>query len=317
MPTLRRFSFASLLGSLSLALTACSTVMLEAPVTESGVPEAPVTTSTNASRAVGDVCALDAQCASRRCSADADAGSCGVCLDARKLGESCDGPLQVCSASAACGDGVCRSTKKIVGDACELGPKGGDLGSCDDELYCAGQPGDQQGTCATYVPVGGACQSFTGYCVEGAVCMDSGVCAILPAGSCRYDEDCGAAEFCAGTGLCQTATLTEGAACGLVNGTFIDDDCVPGTVCGNLEFPNGGGGQGTLWTCVALPVEGDPCVTGACAEGLFCASYFDGELPLCQRRGSVGATCGDNAAWIDDCAPGLECRGEVCELACD
>src|SRR5262245_41713149 len=72
-------------------------------------------------RQAGVACAFDSQCASHQCSADVENGGCGVCLDVQQLGQPCDGPLQGCSTSAVCEDGVCQSTKKVAGEPCALG----------------------------------------------------------------------------------------------------------------------------------------------------------------------------------------------------
>jgi len=85
----------------------------------------------------GMPCAFDEQCAGARCSASGD--GCGVCLTPRKLGEACIGLLDTCARSATCTNGVCVSTKKVVGQTCALGPGGLlplDQKECDDELYC-------------------------------------------------------------------------------------------------------------------------------------------------------------------------------------
>src|SRR5689334_13147180 len=114
MPTLRHTSIVALLGWISLgALAACA-----APE-----PEAPLAWGSQTFKDIGSACAFGSQCESLRCSADVESGGCGVCLDVRKLGERCDGPLQGCSASAVCQDGVCQSTKKLVGESCQIGPK--------------------------------------------------------------------------------------------------------------------------------------------------------------------------------------------------
>src|SRR5689334_7867120 len=62
-------------------------------------------------RMAGAACAFDKQCVSGRCSADIPSGGCGVCLDVRKLGESCGGPDQSCNKSAVCEKGVCQSRR--------------------------------------------------------------------------------------------------------------------------------------------------------------------------------------------------------------
>jgi hypothetical protein len=308
MPTLRRTKIFALLGLLSFgALAAC----------ESPEPEALIAWSSRAFMDVGAACAFDSQCESQQCSADVESGGCGVCLDVRKLGERCDGPLQGCSASAICQNGVCQSTKKTIGESCMLGPKGGDEHECDDELYCSGRPGGQ-GACSARVPPGGACGPYTSGCVEGTSCT-SGVCTLPPAGSC-WMSGCEAGFFCDDTDTCRPATLPLGAPCGIVDGHFVDNECQPGTVCGSLEWPQGGGGPGTMSTCLPLPGAGELCIGVKCAEGLFCAEQTTdstGVVPKrCEPLRAEGEPCSNNYIFHIDCALGLECRGDVCERAC-
>lgn len=241
-----------------------------------------------------------------------------MCLDARKLGERCDGPLQGCSASAICQDGVCKSTKKVAGETCSLGPKGGDLDECDDELFCAGKPGEQ-GTCLARIPVGGSCQLLRAGCVSGAVCSSSGTCTIPPPNSCVL-RSCEAGFFCDAAQTCQPATLPPGAECGIVDGEFIDNACQPGFVCGSLEFPEGGGGPATVTTCLPPPGAGEVCIAGQCAEGLFCAEQTTDSVGVVPRRceplRGEREACSNDPWFHIDCAAGLECRAGACQPAC-
>jgi hypothetical protein len=99
-------------------------------------------------RPAGAACAFDMQCATHRCSADVEAGTCGECVTIEALDHDCTGPHQGCSISAVCKDGVCQSLRKVEGEACSFGPKGEDLAECDIELYCAHVGAlDEPGTC--------------------------------------------------------------------------------------------------------------------------------------------------------------------------
>ncbi|MFT3772451.1 MAG: hypothetical protein QM820_44220 [Minicystis sp.] len=110
----------------------------------------------------------------------------------------------------------------------------------------------------------------------------------------------------------------EGALCGVVDGNFVDDACVPGLVCGSLEFPNGGGGPETVSTCVPLPEAGEPCIHETCGEGLFCYKPLDdsGDLPSCQPPRGEGEACINGGYYGTRCAAGLECRNATCQVAC-
>jgi hypothetical protein len=208
------------------------------------------------------------------------------------------------------------------GASCALGPKGGDAGECDDELYCAGKPGDASGTCAARIPRGEAC--IEGYdqapCARGGVC-DGKVCIeykYQEVGESCGVQPCRQGLFCDDvTRLCRPGALPQGTACGVVGGSIVEDECAPGTTCGSLEWPNGGGGEGTLSTCIPLPHAGEPCIIYRCAAGLFCNPSHDGvTLPLCEAPRQIGEACSNGFDAVE-CAAGLECRNRVCAAACE
>jgi hypothetical protein len=91
-------------------------------------------------------------------------------------------------------------------------------------------------------------------------------------------------------------------------------------VCGNLDWPNGGGGQETIQTCVPLPGEDELCIGGQCAPGLFCAEQTTdstGVVPKrCERLRGEGEACSRAYVFHVDCEPDLECRNSVCAPAC-
>ncbi|MFT3772452.1 MAG: hypothetical protein QM820_44225 [Minicystis sp.] len=149
-------------------------------------------------RAVGAACAFDDQCSSQRCSADAQQGTCGACVELRALGESCNGPNQGCSTSAVCEDGVCRSTKKGLGEECGLEAKGGDRGDCDDTLYCAqiDNMNWDSGVCTEYLPVGGDCSDPHSRCAKGTICNEAHQCEILEPDSCKGWSSCAENYHC-------------------------------------------------------------------------------------------------------------------------
>lgn len=278
-----------------------------------------VLSTSTAPRKTGDACAFDKQCASERCSADEYVGGCGVCLEVRMLGESCGGPVQSCNKSADCVNGVCQSKRKVLGESCSVGGKGGD--PCDDEFYCD-HPLGYQGTCVAPVTVGGACELSSSICVKGAYCDESGVCAVPPADSCAL-RPCSAGSFCDDHKTCRPATLKAGESCGSVDGKTVNNGCAPGTACGNAASPSTGGGPPqNVDTCLPLPEEGEICVRNKCAAGLFCAQQTTNSIglvpPRCEALREEGDDCFSvNSPWHIDCGAGLECRNYVCERACD
>jgi hypothetical protein len=147
--------------------------------------------------------------------------------------------------------------------------------------------------------------------VQGAYCAPSGTCAIPPANSCVLTP-CAAGLFCHEYRTCLPATLPLGAPCGIVDGSFVDNDCMPGTVCEN--------GQDTIDACVPLPGAGELCIRDRCAQGLFCAEQTTdstGVVPRrCEPLRAEGEACSTAYIFHIDCAAGLECRNATCAPAC-
>lgn len=259
-------------------------------------------------------CAFDDQCEGQRCSASGD--GCGVCLTPRKLGETCVGPLDACARSATCRDGVCVSTKKVVGQTCALGPGGllpVDQKECDDELYCeASDVTSTSGICREARGIGEACSSLFAECESSLRCVDD-TCVRGPG---ALGEPCGPYPGCADDTLecnartmtCETGTLTLGEQCGIVDGSFIDRVCAPPNVCWTKDGM-------TQTVCVTLPSEGEPCARYQCAAPLFCRMKNDND-DRCERPRNEGEACERNNYGPIPCAAGLECRGSVCRPSC-
>lgn len=299
------------------SLAACSLTPLGSPAPSS----APVTPG------LGLACAVDAQCASHRCSADIVSGSCGVCVDPRKLGERCDGPLQGCNPSAICDQGICKSTKKTVGEACALGAKGGDRRECDDELFCSRIDGAEEPMCLPLIliPVGEPCnfEPWAGLCTGGAYCSaDVGGICVLPVSTSCNSTSCGVGNYCSNDGRCTPEIHPLGAPCDIVNGKIVGGECVAGTVCYGHHVPQPDGGTQWLTACVPLPLQGELCIRDRCATGLFCARQaaesdpVHGEVTRCEVVRNEGEACTTLLYFNITCAAGLECRGEVCMQPC-
>ena len=325
---------------LTLALPACSTLPAQSPAdagpadlsepaqNDAGLRQCVITElhplpPAAINRPVGAPCAFGSQCRSGGCSADVAAGGCGICLDVQSLGARCDGPMQGCSASATCQQGVCKSWKKVIGNPCKLGPKGGDEGECDDDLYCNGKPGET-GICATRLPPGSDCTWYGVPCARSETC-DGKHCfpAYLRAkiGEGCLGRTCEDGLFCNPVGyVCAQPTLQKGDACGIQDGHFIGNDCAPGLTCGDPRYPNGGGGTDAKSTCIGLPGQCKPCNIYHCAPGLFCMEpdpHSSGiYLPICEHLHREGEPCSTVFWWNIDCAPDLECRKGVCVPAC-
>jgi hypothetical protein len=294
MSFLRTLAALPLLLSTPLALAAGCSSSVASPFSAAGNP---------GGYALGAPCAFDDQCVTGRCSADPAAGTCGACVTIEALGQDCTGPHQGCSVSAVCKGGVCTSLRKVEGEACALEAKGGDRGECDVELYCEhGAEQYSEGTCARRIPLGESCGDGT-LCVVGATC-EQGVCEVPVPGACWYGYACGHGYRCGDDILCHPGTLALGEACGIVDGSFIDNDCGPGLVCGN-------------GTCVPGFGQGETCMYWQCADGLFChVSVESDALSICEAPRAEGEACSNDNVVPIQCAEGLECRGDVCRAAC-
>jgi hypothetical protein len=147
----------------------------------------------------------------------------------------------------------------------------------------------------------------------GAWCTHD-VCAIPVPGVCSFGSFCNYGAFCGADLVCHPGTLPQGAACSVVNGAAIGNDCGPGLVCQAQEHSSGG----TAHTaCVPLPGKGQPCVHESCNEGLFCFKPLeDYRQMFCDVPRGEGEACRNDNYLRVPCAAGLECRGNTCRVAC-
>lgn len=255
----------------------------------------------------GAACGSGVECQSGRCSTAGAA--CGQCLEYRRLGESCGAPTQVCSWTAACVNGVCRTSKGSVGALCQPGPKGGDGDDCDVELACVAKANGVH-VCQRRMPVGGPCNAWN-ECRTGASCSARHLCEAwrkLPGNSCRAGATCAAGTGCDDQETCLPLSSLRALGDDCSVGT--QGRCAEGLTCGNLQYRNGGGAPwDTKWSCLALPVGGDVAINFRCARGFF-ADPKDASH-TCQPALGVGKHCASD----DWCAAGFECRG-TCEAPC-
>jgi hypothetical protein len=163
--------------------------------------------------------------------------------------------------------------------------------------------------------MGAACIYGLDVCAGGACNYMTNVCA--PLGPSCYDA-CPAGQFCdSNDQTCKPATLPAGAGCGIVNGNFVNNDCVVGTACtprpGDVTPP-------VDTTCAPIVGEGAVCVDHGCEAGLYCHDqdpYNTNPPPrTCQRYRALGESCSNDPYFVTKCSPELECRGDVCQTPC-
>ena len=267
------------------------------------------------------VCAFGSQCESGACSSDELAGTCGHCLESQPLGAPCGMPHQACGPHATCDFGVCKDSEIPIGQPCELGPLGEDVGRCVDEAFCLdgnAMNDGSLGTCVHRAKLGEACTANP----PGTPCLSNAACengACVPNVPRKLGESCDQAPceadlFCDGP-ICHLRMLKEGDPCGIQNGQLLPGDCVKGLLCGNLDH------SGTGDTCVLPPKEGAACFHDQCAEGLLCDQPVleDGSsgTPFCTQPHGEGQACGINPNGPASlCQSSLECRAHVCRVAC-
>lgn len=243
-------------------------------------------------RAVGDSCIFDDQCASGACSARyVFQEQCGVCQNVAAPGGACGADLacprgQDCGEGSVCVDQLLMPGSETPGPPAALGQPCTAFPGCAEGLSCeAPGEGTTEGTCVAAPPLGAACvETFgsAGLCAEGATC-DS-----RPGGTC-------------------VALGQIGEPCGFTA-------CVPEAYCNVI-----GDDFGQSHTCLAPRVPGDPCVrapgfereTSVCADGLECIEVNDAgdQPPLCATPRELGESCDGRLAL---CVDGGRCEGGTC-----
>lgn len=299
-----------------LALVACGGAHTSPGAEETTATTSPAGTFATGRR-VGAACAFAEQCGSGSCSAAYGSGVCGFCQDVRALGATCSNSLDVCSYTAECTAGVCRTKVRDLGETCTLQPKGGS--DCDSDLYCdagkeAATTSDPSGVCRPRIPEGKACSdaSLAKYfaCAGRASCSE---------GVCRENRSARLGESCADTGCetglsCEPTTrrciptpLMQGSACGIVDGRYVDG-CPSGTICGRRD-----GAVGAPESCLPLPHAGERCIRETCSAETFCEDLYSGRE---GRRCVTKRILGDVCKYKEECGTNLECRAGTCQAAC-
>ena len=169
----------------------------------------------------GAACAEDAQCNSAKC-VHPVGGGCGTCGTAPKAGESC--------AKFACGDGlVCGPGNAVCAPYGRLGDNCDGDHPCLPSLSCKGS--NKMGTCIKPLALNAGCDPLAAeYCG----------CAIANG------------EYCApGSKTCQPLTFAKaGAACGLVNNSFVVCAASGHCTATNIFIPG---------TCLKFAADGAAC----------------------------------------------------------
>ena len=229
--------------------------------------------SSAGTRAPGQACAFNSQCASLSC--DLASTECGQCTSLGDLDADCSAAGITCKPGLFCD----RSTKRCATYV---------YTSPDDPRFAKGM----------------ACTPRTG-CNAGLYCAANGVCALKPTlgMSCLDAPACGDDSYCALADNFCTALPGFGAPCGV--GLGGDSVCPTGAACWSFDtsstcMPLGGSGT----TCE----RDEHCQAGlscACAdETTNCAKRS------CMTLGLTNAVCGVAGAG---CHPSFTCTAGKCQ----
>ena len=289
-------------------------------------------------KGLGDVCAMNTDCASN------------FCVDGVCCGEACTDGCKACSmaktgtVSGTCAfvsgntdpDNECASTADCNGaGVCELA----NGLTCTTNTQCA------SGSCVDGFCCNMACSGSCQACSAAKTGGADGTCGPVSANTDPDNECLGAAD-CDGANACELAlggTCTLGAQC--ASGFCTDGVCCNETCSGTCRACNVGGSMGT---CTNVPSNQDPanecvggdcngagvcevgngvmctqgsqCASGNCVDGVCCNALCDGACEACSaaKTGGVDGTCSFITIDSDpdnECAL-AECNGTgACEVA--
>jgi len=191
-----------------------------------------------------------------------------------------------CGAPGQCASGYCAIAQNQVCGTCQPLPAVGAScqvqADCGRDLACAIPSGATTGSCAAFVPSGGACLTGHQPCQSGFACVG---------------DDPATMKM----GTCQTAGATVGAACDGSRKTAPSCDGADGFVC----VPNGKGTS--VGTCqrIALVAAGAKCGPIGMAPITGFAECEGGGL--CDATGTCVAPAADGAACDSDPTKGPPC----------
>lgn len=245
---------------------------------------------------------------------------CGVWHGTRALGESCEGfdaVVSTCAQGLVCDAGVCVEPCSVLSGLREGEPcmnLGNRFDDCAMGLYCS----YSTGLCEAVAQHGESC--WDDLCADGLYCRSSADPTCVSVVSSCFDSGCDDGFECLGSGetwICRESRDADlGATCANSR------RCVTGAFC------NYGNDR-----CEATSTEGQSCVSGECADGLWCDRVQDACIPLladadectghsqcasgycpqgyCERPPGPDEACGVQLA----CDFGLACVDNVCQPA--
>ncbi|HRI67015.1 MAG TPA: hypothetical protein PK156_22375 [Polyangium sp.] len=272
----------------------------------------------------GSACFANVQCASGYCDHSV-VDDCGICKNARNLGESCIESTDVCT-EGGCENGICEPGGKKLGEECTTHGI-----ECQVPLYCNEDPVQTLFVCTAKSDVGGPCNAQRP-CLDGLGCID-GICKeYAPDGaSCAIDGEC-ASYYCkANVCTAKPTGLVEGQDCSV--GSCRADLLCPdnhictapiylgdGDACTAINYPTVMCAAGLYCrvvcvkgmcepsgTCAHMPLPGEHCNRySQCAHGAHCVGFdpLDINKGVCEKLGTEGEAC--------PCAEQLVCVDEVC-----
>jgi Cellulose binding domain len=222
------------------------------------------------------------------CGATACKTTCSVAADCVSpftcIGGSCvkKGPGATCAAGGECLSGVCAQgvcCQTACAGTCQSCALTGTAGTCTS--VPAGQ--DPLNQCA---------DNGAAACGTDGACNGSGACRLYGAGTTCAAASCTgttltSARTCNGTGTCQAAT-TSGCAPFACGSAACNTTCTTSADCASPNVCNAGScGKKAIGATCGADAE---CNSGACAQGVCCATTCTGTCRSCALAGTVG-TC--------------------------
>jgi len=246
--------------------------------------------ATPGTRATGEACLFNAQCASRSC--DTRSSGCNQCDSLGELGADCSMPSQGCKPGLFCD----RTSNQCVAhiERVEGAPCTATTG-CNYGLYCANL------TCTKYPAHGMDCRTAP-ECLDGDYCAADNTCTTPPG----VGQPCATAVsgrmYCSSDAYCSFADATHavcvalpkaGQACGRQLNeqmALTNQVCAEGSFCGPTS------------TCMPPGPPGATCEDdGQCQPELYCACTDSS----CSARSCVTIGLTDEACGV----PGAICHG--------
>jgi hypothetical protein len=220
------------------------------------------------------------------CSIDSDCADGLFCDQSTNKCTTKIDPGQKCAKDHQCKSNKCDKVNQKCLDLSDTNQACNSSLECKDSLWCSPTP--SIGVCTgpdMIANLGENCDGVLVWCRQGLRCLGGKCTAPVPDGStCTASSQCADTSYCNTlTSKCTSPRKAADAAC--ANSA----ECAADLYC-----------DGATDKCKARVKQGDPCTTGSCQTGLWCAV----ESQTCESQYGNGQKCFES----DQCGQGLMCR---------